>query len=101
MARLGGIRRKKSALLTKSSRKKGKISHRDYLAEFKEGDKVALRYEPAVFEGTYCPRFVGKSGVVSSKKGSCYEIKIKDFNKPKTLIVHPVHLKKLWGEKNV
>ena len=95
MARMGGVRRSKSSILTKSSRKKGKVSLRAYLAEFNEGDKVALKYEPAVFEGTYCPRFIGKSGVVSAKRGSCYEVKIKDFNKQKTLIVHPVHMKKL------
>ena len=95
MARIGGVRRKKSALLSKSSRKKGKVSLRNYLAEFKEGDKVALGYEPAVFKGTYCPRFVGKAGVVTAKLGSCYEVKIKDFKKEKKLIVHPVHLKKL------
>lgn len=95
MSRLGGVRRKKSALLTKSSRKKGKISHRDYLAEYKEGDNVALRYEPAVFKGTYCPRFAGKTGIVTAKLGTCYEVKIKDFKKEKKLVVHPVHLKKV------
>lgn len=95
MARLGGVRRKKSALLTKGARKKGKVSLRSYLAEFSEGDKVSLSYEPAVFKGTYCPRFVGKSGVIVSRKGCCYEVKIKDFKKEKTLIVHPVHMKKL------
>jgi len=97
MARIGGVRRKKSSLLTKSSRLKGKISLKNYLTEFQEGEKVALKYEPAVFKGTYCPRFIGKSGVVLSKRGSCYEIKIKDFKKEKILIVHPVHLKKVWG----
>jgi len=95
MARKGGVRRKKSSLLTKSSRSKGKVSLKNYLAEFNEGDRVALKYEPAVFEGTYCPRFVGKSGVILAKRGSCYEVKIKDFNKEKMLIVHPVHLKKI------
>ncbi len=95
MARLGGVRRKKSALLTKRSRNKGKISHRAYLAEFKEGDRVALQYEPAVFKGTYCPRFAGKSGTITTKLGTCYEVKIKDMNKEKKIIVHPVHLKKI------
>ncbi|MFP4567794.1 MAG: 50S ribosomal protein L21e [Candidatus Woesearchaeota archaeon] len=95
MVRKGGVRRGKSTLLTKKHRQKGKVSLRDYLAKFEEGDKVALRYEPAVFKGTYCPRFVGKSGVIKSKKGSCYEVLIKDFNKEKKLIVHPVHMKKL------
>lgn len=95
MARIGGVRRKKSAILTKSSRQKGKVSLKAYLTEYKEGDRVALKYEPAVFEGTYCPRFIGKSGIVTKKRGTCYEVKIKDINKEKTLIVHPVHLKKI------
>ncbi len=95
MARKGGSRRGKSFLFTKSSRKKGKVSHRNYLAKFDDGDKVALTYEPAVFKGTYCPRFAGKSGVIASKKGSCYEVKIKDFTKEKILIVHPVHMRKI------
>lgn len=95
MARMGGVRRKKATLLTKNSRSKGKISLRAYLTEFNEGDKVALSYEPAVFTGTYCPRFAGKSGIIMAKTGSCYEVKIKDFNKEKTLIVHPVHMRKI------
>ncbi|MCC7574451.1 50S ribosomal protein L21e [Candidatus Woesearchaeota archaeon] len=95
MARIGGVRRSKSSLLSKKNRKKGKVSLKAYLAEFNVGDKVALGYEPAVFEGTYCPRFVGKSGVVLAKRGSCYEVKIMDFKKEKMLIVHPVHLRKV------
>lgn len=95
MARKGGVRRKKSAILTKNSRQKGKISLRAYLTEYKEGDRVALTYEPAVFKGTYCPRFIGKSGIITKKTGTCYEVKINDMNKEKTLTIHPVHLKKI------
>ncbi len=95
MGRVGGSRRKKASKLTKSIKNKGKLSLRRYLAEFSEGDRVSLTVEPAIHEGMYHPRFIGKSGVVVSKKGSCYEVKIKDFNKDKILIVHPVHMKKL------
>ena len=95
MARIGGVRRSKSALLSKKVGRKGKVSLRAFLSEYEVGDKVALGYEPAVFEGTYCPRFVGKSGVILGRRGSCYEVKIKDFKKSKTIIVHPVHLRKI------
>lgn len=95
MARKGGSRRGKSFLFTKSSKTKGKVSLKNYLAKFNDGDKVALTYEPAVFKGTYCPRFAGKSGIITAKKGTCYEVKIKDFTKEKKLIVHPVHIRKL------
>jgi len=95
MARKGGTRRKRSSLMTKSVRRKGKISFRNYLAELNNGDKVALFVEPAVQKGMFHPKFSGKVGTVLSKKGSCYEVKINDFAKEKTLIVHPVHLKKL------
>jgi large subunit ribosomal protein L21e len=102
MARIGGSRRKKAALFSKPSRKKGKVSLRDYLAEYKEGDMVSLVFEPSIHKGSYYPRFVGRMGVVKGRSGSCYEVSIMDAGKPKTLIVHPVHLKKAGGvSKNV
>lgn len=95
MARIGGLRRKKVSRFTKDTKSKGKISLRRYLAEFKEGDRVSLTIEPSIQEGVYCPRFIGKSGTILSKKGTCYEVKINDFKKEKVLIVHPVHMRKL------
>jgi ribosomal protein L21E len=37
----------------------------------------------------------GRTGVVDSKKGRSYVVKIKDLNKEKEYIIHPVHLKKV------
>ena len=65
------------------------------LQEFKIGDKVALKADSGVQKGMYFPRFHGKAGVVKGKKGKCYEVMIKDIGKEKTLIVHPVHLRRL------
>ena len=95
MKRIGGIRRKKVGLFTKNVKTKGKLSIRNFLAEFKEGEKVALVVEPAIQKGLYHPRFAGKTGTIIKKTGSCYEVEIKDINKIKSLIVHPVHLKRL------
>jgi len=95
MKRVGGFRRKTRHKLKKNKRERGKISITRYLQEFKPGDKVCLKAEPAVQKAMYFPRFHGRTGIVKGKRGSCYEIKIKDGNKIKTIITHPVHLKRI------
>ena len=92
--RIGGIRRKTRYKFRKEVRRRGKISLSRYLQSFNIGDKVTLNVEPAVQKGMYHPRFMGKSGIVKARRGRCYEITIRDFSKEKTLIVHPVHLRR-------
>ena len=92
--RKGGYRRKKRLMFRKEVRKRGKISLTNYLQEFKDGERVHLSIEPAIQNGMYHPRFHGKLGVVQSKQGECYNVKIHDGNKEKTLVVHPIHLKR-------
>ncbi|MDP2906675.1 MAG: 50S ribosomal protein L21e [Nanoarchaeota archaeon] len=92
--RIGGFRRKTRNKLKKSLRDKGKISINKYFQEFKIGEKVVLKAEPAIQKGMYFPRFHSKTGLIKGKKGSCYEIIIKDGGKAKMLIVHPIHLQK-------
>jgi large subunit ribosomal protein L21e len=92
--RIGGFRRKTREKLKKPRREKGKLSIRNFLQNFSEGDKVQLVAEPAYQKGMYFPRFHGKTGVVKGKSGECYNVAITDEKKQKTLIVHPVHLRK-------
>ena len=92
--RIGGMRRKTRYKLTKEICDRGKVSLTRYLQSFTKGDRVYLAAEPSIQKGMYYPRFMGKSGIVMGKRGKCYEVKIKDFNKEKMLIVHPVHLKR-------
>jgi large subunit ribosomal protein L21e len=92
MARLGGSRRKRVNIFTKSSRDKGKIALRAFLQEFAVGDKVTLKLEPGIQRAMYLPRFHGKTGLVKRKQGDCYYVEIKDGNKTKEVIAHPVHL---------
>ncbi|MBW3021881.1 hypothetical protein KY328_03105 [Candidatus Woesearchaeota archaeon] len=54
-----------------------------------------MKAEPAVQKGMYCLRFHGKQGVIKRQVGKCYEVAVKDHNKDKILVVHPVHLKRL------
>ncbi len=93
--RSGGFRRKTRHKLKKNIREKGKISIRKYLQEFKLGDKVLLKAEPSIQKGMYFPRFHSKVGIIKEKQGKCYKVLIKDHNKEKFLIVHPIHLSKV------
>jgi len=93
--RRGSYRRKTRKLMSKHFRERGKISLTKYFAEYKEGEKITLKAEPAVQNGIYHLRFHSKTGVVKGKQGKCYKVEIKDGNKPKELIVHPIHLARL------
>jgi large subunit ribosomal protein L21e len=79
--------------MRKHVRAHGKINLSAYFANYKKGDKVTLFAEPAVQAGIYHLRFHGKVGTVVQKRGGCYEVRIFDGDKAKTVIVHPVHLK--------
>jgi large subunit ribosomal protein L21e len=95
VTRMGGFRRKTRNKLSKRPRERGKISIRRTLQEFKQGDRVALNAEPAQQSGMYHPRFHGKNGLVTERRGECYCVVIRDGGKEKTLIVHPVHLRRM------
>lgn len=93
--RIGTARRKTRHKFSKNIRTKGKVSIRRYLQGFKPGEKVSLSVEPSVHKGMYFRRFLSKIATIKAKKGRCYEVTLKDGKKTKTLIVHPVHMKKL------
>ena len=78
----------------KTLRTRGKIKLSKYFQEFEEGDRVAVVRELAV-QPKFPKQIQGRSGVVRGKRGGSYIVKIKDLNKDKTYIIHPVHLRKL------
>ena len=92
--RLGGNRRKTRGKYQRTPKQKGKLSLRKYLTEYSVGDNVMIRQDPICKEGIVHARFMGKNGTIAKKRGDCYEVTIQDFNKKKTLIVHPVHMTK-------
>lgn len=92
--RVGGFRRKTRQKLKKHARAKGKIAIRHQLQQFKQGDHVELKADPGVQHGMYHPRFHGSAGEVLGAQGDCYRVAIYDGNSKKTVIVHPVHLRK-------
>ena len=91
--RIGGTRKVRGKF-KKQADQKGKLSQRNYLADYKIGDNVLLKIDPTTKEGIFHPRFIGKRGVVAKKRGNSYEIKFYDYNKQKMIIVHPIHLRK-------
>ena len=78
--------------MTKHFRNKGKVNITSFLADFKKGDKVVIKPEPAFQKGICHLRFYGHKGIVKSRQGNCYVISITDQNKAKDVVVHPVHL---------
>ena len=94
VTRIGGIRRKTRYKLRKGIRQRGKISLAKYFQNFDIGEKVYLSAEPAIQKGMYHPRFFGKIGIIKGKRGRCFEVSIIDVSKEKTLVAHPVHLKR-------
>ncbi len=89
-----GKMRKSRYKLTKHVRERGKIKIRKWLQTFNPGDYVHIVIDPSVQEGMPHPKFHGRTGIVVGRRGFCYEVKVRDGNKEKLLIIHPVHLKK-------
>ncbi|MFZ5955081.1 MAG: 50S ribosomal protein L21e [Nanoarchaeota archaeon] len=78
----------------KNIREKGKIRFSEYFKELKEGDRVAIVSESSI-DSSFPIRIIGKSGNVVGERGLYKLVAIRDGNKMKTFIIHPIHLKKL------
>ncbi len=96
-----GPRARSRKKMTKKVREKGMPSIRRYMAKFEEGDYAAVDIVPSEHYGFPHHRFQGRTGVIVGMQGDCYKLLIRDGKIYKTLIVHPVHLKKIQVEKKV
>lgn len=93
--RIGSTRRKTRHKFQRTVRERGKLPLSRYFAVFEPGDKVGLAINSNVQLGQFFRRFHGFTGSITGvKKGSCYEVKIRDGGKEKMLYVHPIHMKK-------
>ncbi len=93
MEKRGGPRRKSRHVFRKKKSEKGKFPITKYLKQFNVGDRVVLKADSSYQKSLYHRRFHGLSGIVMGKTGRCYEVGVKDGNKLKCIIIHPVHLK--------
>ncbi len=94
VTRIGGFRRRTRHKLQKGVRRKGKISTTRYFATYKPGERVVFVAEPAVQKGMYFPRYHGKTGIVRGTQGKCLKVLFMDGGVEKTIIVHPVHVRR-------
>ncbi len=94
VTRIGTQQHKTRHLFQRSYRERGKIPLSQYFQELQLGDKVNLKINSAVQKGQFFRRFYGLTGVVTGKRGFCYQVKVSDQNKEKTVYVHPIHLHK-------
>lgn len=78
----------------KKVRTRGKLQLSKYFQNLKKGDKVAVVKEKSL-KTSFPNRIQGRTGVVESKKGSAYVIKLKDNDKEKRFIIKPIHLNKI------
>ena len=78
----------------KQFKSKGKIRLSKYFQDFEKGEKVAVISEPAL-QPRFPSKIQGRTGTVEGKRGDSYILKIKDLNKEKIYIIHPVHLMRL------
>jgi len=78
----------------KKIRTKGKIKFSEYFKKLKEGDKIGIVPERGV-KANFPKKLRGITGTVEGFRGNYVLIKLKDKNKEKNYIIHPVHLKKI------
>jgi len=81
-------------MMKKKMREKGKLSFSRYFQKFNEGERVSVVIEPSLKRG-FPERLQGRTGVVESKRGKAYFVKIKDSNKEKSFLIEPINLKKI------
>ncbi len=94
MKRVGSRRKKTRNLMLKARSSIGKFPIQGFIRSFNIGDKVTLKVEPSVSKGQYFRRFHGRTCEITGKKGACYEVKVRDGSKYKSIIVNPVHMVK-------
>jgi ribosomal protein L21E len=74
----------------KKIRTRGKLQLSKYFQKLEKGDPVTIVREPAV-QSSFPIRIQGKTGLIESKRGKAYIIKIKE----KKFLIEPIHLKKI------
>lgn len=78
----------------KNVREKGKVSFSEYFKTLDDGARVTFVPEKSI-RFPYPERIRGRTGVVAGTRGRSKIVKVNDKNKLKTLVVHPVHLRRV------
>ncbi len=78
----------------KKIRTRGKLQLSRYFQKLEQGDAVSIVLERAL-QPSFPKSLNGRTGVVESKKGRAYIVKVKDKKKEKEYLLQPIHLKKI------
>jgi large subunit ribosomal protein L21e len=78
----------------KRIRDRGKLRLSNYFKSLSDGDRVAI-VKALEVRSVFPKRLVGTAGKIIGARGRYNLVELKDGNKTKTFIIHPIHLKKL------
>ena len=78
----------------KHIRDKGKLQLSRYFQELQPGENVAVMKEVAI-NSSFPRRLQGSTGIIESKRGHSYIVKIRTQGKEKRFVIAPIHLKKI------
>ena len=87
-----GTRTKTRTLLRKKPRARGLSPITKAMQVFNEGEKVNIVIDPSVHKGMPFSRFHGLTGTVIRRRGTAFEVRVKDGNKDKIVVARPEHL---------
>ena len=89
-----GQRVRTRSIFRKKVRERGMRSITKFLVKYKIGDKVDIIVDSAEHKrGMPHKRFHGKTGEIIGIRGRCFEVKFKDINKEKMIIVGKAHIR--------
>jgi len=89
-----GYRHRTRKLLKKNVRERGAIPPlSQVLREYKVGDKVYIKPNPAIHDSLPHRRYIGKVGVVTGRRGRAYIVELYLGDRKKTLVIYPEHLR--------
>ena len=78
--------------LRNNPRERGTSPPQRSVETYETGEKVHLKLDPSVPDGTFHPRFNGHTGEVTGRQGNAFKVEITDGGKTKTVIAAAAHL---------
>ncbi len=89
-----GYRHRTRKVFKKHIRERGAVPPLSMLLhEYRPGDKIHIKVNPAIHHGMPHRRYHGKTGTIIGKRGKAYIVEVYLGDKRKILFVRPEHLK--------
>jgi len=80
--------------LRNKPRERGTSPPQRSVEQYESGEKVHLDLDPSVPDGTFHPRFNGRTGEVVGTQGNAFKVEIQDGGVTKTIIATAAHLRR-------